>query len=93
MPPPSQRRKFPDEAHEAIAVWVEEAIANLGTTRSDVADSLLLADTLFSLIDQTLTDIGTGVTQRGQLQQRITVLEGQVADLLTRVAALEQPLP
>ena len=93
MPPPSNRPPFPDKAHEDLARWVEETIADLGTTRADVGDSLLLADTLFTLVDQTFADIDAGGTARGQLQARITDLEGQVADLLARVAALEQPVP
>lgn len=93
MPPSSNRRKFPDEAHEALATWVEETIADLGANKADVGDSLLLVDTLFQLSDGARSDIGSGAAERGQLQQRITVLESQVADLLARVAALERPLP
>ena len=87
MPQPVDlARPLPDEAHEGLRLAVVQAIADLG-------DSFMLADTLFGLVDQTLADISTGTTQRGQLQQRVTALEAQVADLITRVAALEQPLP
>ena len=79
MPPPSNRRAFPDKAHEDLAVWVEETLADLKATKTDVAttrgnsnqhgadisDVLLLIDALFGLID----------------------------DLTARVAVLEQPLP
>ena len=79
MPPPEGRKPFPDLAHEQLAGWVEEQIADLKATKVDVAtnkgnssqhgadigDVLLMIDALFGLVD----------------------------DLMTRVAELELPLP
>lgn len=64
MPPPSNRRAFPDEAHENLARWVEETVAN-----SD--DSLLLVDTLFALLD-------AATAQVADLSARVAALEPAV---------------
>lgn len=69
MPPPEQRQPFPDEAHEYLAIWVEENLAEIRTSRADVGDSFLLVDVLFDLLDQALSDIAA--------------LQAQVAALLS----------
>jgi len=61
MPPPSNRSPFPDKAHEDLARWVEETVAN-----SD--DGLLLVDTLFSLLD-------AATAQIAELADRLAALE------------------
>lgn len=67
MPPPDHRRPFPDEAHEDIASWVEEAV-------SDLADSFLLLGTLFDLTDGTRADIGTSQADLGDSLLLVGVL-------------------
>ena len=89
MPPPSNRRAFPDKAHEDLARWVEETI-------SDVGDSLLLVDALFSLSDAARTESGANQADVGDSLLLVDVLFSlldaattQVAALTARVAALE----
>ena len=98
MPPPEQRRPFPDKAHEDLATWVEE-------TLSDLADSFLLLDTLFGLQDGTRGDVGVNASDIGDslllvdvlfglLDQAVadnTLLRADLAALRQRVAALEPP--
>jgi hypothetical protein len=64
MPPPSNRKPFPDKAHEDLAKWVEETVAN-----SD--DGFLLVDTLFSLLD-------AATAQIADLSARVAALEPAV---------------
>lgn len=74
MPPPSNRRAFPDRAHEELAQWVEETVAenrSNSNNRADIADSLLLVDVLFTLLDA-LTE------QVADLTARVAVLEPAV---------------
>lgn len=82
-----------DAAHESIRVAVLAAIADLATNSAGVADAYFLTDLAFSLLDGLVNDQQSDTTDRGHLQQRIAVLEGQVADLSTRLAALENPPP
>lgn len=89
MPPPNNRRPFPDKAHEDLAQWVEETVANLD-------DSLLLVDTLFGLNDNARNDAGHS---RGDINDSLllvdvlfTLLDAatvQIADLSARLDALE----
>jgi hypothetical protein len=67
MPPPDHRHPFPDEAHEDLAVWVEEAI-------SDLADSFLLLGTLFELHDGARSDIGINQADLGDSLLLVGVL-------------------
>jgi len=64
MPPPSNRSPFPDKAHEDLARWVEETVAN-----SD--DGFLLVDTLFALLD-------AATAQVADLSARVAALEPAV---------------
>jgi hypothetical protein len=87
MRPPSNRRAFPDRAHEDLATWVEEAIAGMDTGRADLADSFLLLDTLFTLSDNARTDIGISQADFGDSLLLVAVLFGLVdqsrADVVT----------
>jgi hypothetical protein len=92
MPPPSNRRPFPDKAHEDLARWVEETLANLD-------DSLLLVDTLFSLNDAARTETGANQADVGDSLLLVDVLFSlldaattQISALSARVAALEPAL-
>jgi hypothetical protein len=89
MPPPSNRKPFPDKAHEDIARWVEETVANLN-------DSLLLVDTLFQLNDAARNETGANQSDVGDSLLLVDVLFGlldaattQINVLNARVAALE----
>ena len=64
MPPPSNRRPFPDKAHEDLARWVEETIADAG-------DGFLLVDVLFNLLDAATAQIAA-------LTDRVAALEPAV---------------
>lgn len=89
MPPAKNRKPFPDKAHEDLAQWVEETVAN-------VDDSLLLVGTLFDLSDATRTE---ATSSQGDVDDSLLLVDvlfslldaatAQIADLEARVSALE----
>lgn len=87
MPPPDHRRPFPDEAHEDVATWVEEAIA-------DLADGFLLLGTLFELHDGAAADLGISQADLGDSLLLVGVLfellDQAVLDLATAAAERAQ---
>lgn len=99
MPPPTDRHPFPDGAHEALAQWVEETVA-------DNDDALWLVDVLFDLAGQLLDQRDALAGQLQAIGWRIDAvkiradtaldntdaLQQQVADLTARLAALEPPV-
>lgn len=78
MPPPEQRAPFPDRAHEALAVWVEETLTELGLTQADAADGLTLLDVAFALVDELLQRVATAREHIVELTARVATLEGVV---------------
>lgn len=84
MPEFDVTRPSPDAGHEAIRVAVVQAIEDLGF-------SFDLADTLFLLLDSVYSDLADAATDRGGLARRVAALEASVADLTTRLVALENP--
>lgn len=72
---PDYRTPSPDAGHEAIRAPLAQAIDDLTAATSGVSDSYMLTDLLFSLLD--------GVMAAADDQA------AQIADLTTRLAALE----
>lgn len=74
----------PDPAHAALGRAALAAVARLADHLEQLADSFLLGQTAADFAQTVLTNFAG-------LQQTVTDLAGQVADLQTRVAALENP--
>lgn len=73
---------WPDAGHEAIRQAVVAAIAEQADHLEQLADSFLLGQTAADFAQTVLTNFTA-------LQQTVTDQAAQIADLQTRVAALE----
>jgi len=78
--------EYPDKVIEAFRRQVKAALADLADHLEQLSDSFLLGQTAADFAQTVLTNFGA-------LQQAVTAQATQIADLETRVAALENPLP
>lgn len=83
---PDLNVEWPDAGHEAIRQAVVQAIADLATNAEQFADSFLLGQTAADFAQTVLVNFGL-------LQQTVTEQAAVIADLETRVTALENPTP
>jgi len=83
---PDLNVEWPDAGHEAIRLAVVQAIADLAANTEQFADSFLLGQTAADFAQTVLTNFGS-------LQQAVAAQAAQIADLETRVSALENPTP
>ena len=78
--------EYPDKVIETFRRQVKAALADLADHLEQLSDSFLLGQTAADFAQTVLVNFGT-------LQQVVTDQATQIADLETRVAALENPLP
>lgn len=100
MPDLDLSEPLPDRAHEAIRVAVLQAIEDARLNVGDIQSTLGMMDMLFTFIGELLDQL-SAVNVRDDAdeirdntaQADIDALQTTVADLTTRVAALENPNP
>lgn len=83
---PDLSTPLPDPAHEALRANVVQALADLAAHVESLADAFLLAQTAGDGLDIALTNFVA-------LQNALTAQAQQIADLQSRVSALENPPP
>lgn len=83
---PDINTPLPDIAHESLRQSTVAALDQLADHLEQLADSFLLAQTASDFAQTVLTNFGA-------LQQAVETQAAQIADLETRVSALENPTP
>lgn len=92
MPPPVNRPKFPEKAHEDLAVWVEETIAELGILHGRADRNKTRAEGAAAKADSVQVQLPDVTGRVDNVSTQLAALTARVDDLTARVAALETPI-